>query len=258
MVFHMSSAPNPQSDADQLEAATDQAIAAGGGDAREAVKALIVANHSAMFEKSSSTDNLAKALADYKADFEKRMKAAPNPDAAQAKEIVRQAEELVRRSGLGKALTDLLEDTKYCPSWSQREDFQKNVGFPASKIQARKDEKPDRLGRKTTTTVYFTYRDCRYGMIFNDEGSTTMPDGDLLHSGTVEFVADDKVVLGLNISLEGDDYREWHWFQVYALRIGDWTKHLLEIAVHIKNTHEASSEQYNENALLARAKNISL
>jgi hypothetical protein len=36
--------PNPQPDADQLEAAGDQAIAACGGDAREAVKALIVAN----------------------------------------------------------------------------------------------------------------------------------------------------------------------------------------------------------------------
>ena len=41
----MSSAPNPRSDADQLEAAADQATAACGGDAREAVKALIVANH---------------------------------------------------------------------------------------------------------------------------------------------------------------------------------------------------------------------
>ena len=38
-------ADDPQSDADQLEAATDAAIAAYGGDAREAVKALIVANH---------------------------------------------------------------------------------------------------------------------------------------------------------------------------------------------------------------------
>lgn len=38
------SAPNPQSDADQLDAAADQAIAACGGDAREAVKALLVAN----------------------------------------------------------------------------------------------------------------------------------------------------------------------------------------------------------------------
>jgi len=38
--------PNPeQSDTDQLEAAADQAIATCGGDVREAVKALIVANH---------------------------------------------------------------------------------------------------------------------------------------------------------------------------------------------------------------------
>jgi hypothetical protein len=36
----MSSATNPQSDADQLEAAADQAIAACGGDAREAVTRL--------------------------------------------------------------------------------------------------------------------------------------------------------------------------------------------------------------------------
>jgi hypothetical protein len=42
--FPMPSAPNPQSDADQLEAAADQALAACDGDAREAVKALIVAN----------------------------------------------------------------------------------------------------------------------------------------------------------------------------------------------------------------------
>ena len=37
-------APNPQSDAVQLEVAADQAIAACGGDAREALKALLVAN----------------------------------------------------------------------------------------------------------------------------------------------------------------------------------------------------------------------
>jgi hypothetical protein len=39
-----SAAPNPQADADRLEAATDEAIAVCGGDARDAVKALIVAN----------------------------------------------------------------------------------------------------------------------------------------------------------------------------------------------------------------------
>ncbi|THD65330.1 MAG: hypothetical protein E7813_15310 [Bradyrhizobium sp.] len=37
-------APNPQADAERLEAATEQAIAACGGVARDAVKALIVTN----------------------------------------------------------------------------------------------------------------------------------------------------------------------------------------------------------------------
>jgi len=37
-------AQNPQDDAERLEAATDQAIAACGGNTREAVKALFVAN----------------------------------------------------------------------------------------------------------------------------------------------------------------------------------------------------------------------
>ena len=37
-------APNPQANAERLEAAADQAISACGGDAREAVKALFVAN----------------------------------------------------------------------------------------------------------------------------------------------------------------------------------------------------------------------
>jgi hypothetical protein len=39
-----SCASNPQPDTQSLEAVTDHAIAACGGDAREAVKALIVAN----------------------------------------------------------------------------------------------------------------------------------------------------------------------------------------------------------------------
>lgn len=37
-------AAHPQSDVERLEAAADQAIAACGGDAREAVKALLIAN----------------------------------------------------------------------------------------------------------------------------------------------------------------------------------------------------------------------
>jgi hypothetical protein len=39
-----STAPNPQGDADPLEAAVDQAIEACGGNVRDALKAMIVAN----------------------------------------------------------------------------------------------------------------------------------------------------------------------------------------------------------------------
>ena len=37
-------APNPQADVDRLETAADEAIAAFGGNVRDALKALIVAN----------------------------------------------------------------------------------------------------------------------------------------------------------------------------------------------------------------------
>jgi hypothetical protein len=40
----MSANPQPEPERDPLEAAADEAIAACGGDARDAVKALIVAN----------------------------------------------------------------------------------------------------------------------------------------------------------------------------------------------------------------------
>jgi hypothetical protein len=39
-----SAAPNPQADAERLDVAADEATAACGGNARDAVKALIVAN----------------------------------------------------------------------------------------------------------------------------------------------------------------------------------------------------------------------
>ena len=42
--------PNPQADASRLEAAVDQAIAACGGNLRDALKALIVANEYLEFE----------------------------------------------------------------------------------------------------------------------------------------------------------------------------------------------------------------
>ena len=47
----MSANPQPKPHPDRLDAATDQAIAAWGGDARDAVKALIVANEFSQVEQ---------------------------------------------------------------------------------------------------------------------------------------------------------------------------------------------------------------
>ena len=56
-------APNPPSDAEQLNAAADQAIAACGGDARAAVKALIVANEFLESEVSELMKAVSQAYA---------------------------------------------------------------------------------------------------------------------------------------------------------------------------------------------------
>ena len=56
-------APNPQADTDRLEVAADQAIAACGGDVREAVKALIVANEYLESEASELMQAVSHAYA---------------------------------------------------------------------------------------------------------------------------------------------------------------------------------------------------
>ncbi|WP_081851106.1 hypothetical protein [Bradyrhizobium sp. URHD0069] len=55
-----SAAPNSQADADRLEAAADEAIAACGGDVRDALKAMIVANE---FLESEAAQNGVHAAA---------------------------------------------------------------------------------------------------------------------------------------------------------------------------------------------------
>jgi hypothetical protein len=58
-----SAAPNPQADVDRLEAAADQAIATCGGNARDAVKALIVANEYLESEVCEFTQAVSHAYA---------------------------------------------------------------------------------------------------------------------------------------------------------------------------------------------------
>ena len=188
--------------------------------------------------------------------YETRLRSRPNNSAQQARQVIQKARDLIRQSGIGDALTLLLEEVKYWPSWSQRDDLIKLVHFPATDIRAREESKEEPFKRATTTTVSFMYGNKPYALVFEDRGPSYLPDGEPIRNGTLDFIAEDAVVLSLNVSNDADGH-EWHWFDLNALNIGAWTKDLLEIAAHIDVATE-DSRHFNEKSDIDKAKKIRL
>jgi len=210
-----------------------------------------------MSRKSISSEELAEMLAEYRRDYETRLQSRPNIEAQQARQLIQKARDLIRKSGMGDALTLLLEEVKYWPSWSQRDDLIKLVHFPATDIRAREESKEEPFKRATTTTVSFMYGNKPYGLVFEDRGPSYLADGEPIRNGTLDFIAEDAVVLSLNVSNDADGH-EWHWFDLNALNIGAWTKDLLEIAAHINVATEDSRRHFNEKSDIDKAKKIRL
>jgi hypothetical protein len=202
-----------------------------------------------------SSDKLAELLEKYHRDYETRLQS--NIEAQQARQLIQKARELTRQSGLGDALTILLEEVKYWPSWSQRDELVKFVHFPATDILARIDSKEEPFNQATTTTVHFVYGDKRYGLVFEDRGSSYLPDSEPRRNGTLDFITDDVVVLSLNVSNDNNGH-EWHWVDLNALIIDRWTKDLLEIAAHIKVSNGDSWRHFIEKRDIDKAKKIRL
>jgi hypothetical protein len=213
-----------------------------------------------MFSSRTPADTLAAALEAYQTDFEKKLKSQPNPDAEEARQRITRAEDLARRSGLGKALEVLLEHTRNWPSWSRRDDFRKWVGFPLGEVLAKEQREEGKFKSTNTTIVCFTYHGGQYAMIFKDNGGCSLPDGELFYSGTVEFVANSETVLGLNISRHPDEFTsgDWHYHSIYALKMGPWSKSLLEIAAHIRAYDRNSNMRREEDRVMEQAKKISI
>jgi hypothetical protein len=203
----------------------------------------------------NSGDKLVAALDAYRRDFENRIRPGENNDVKSAAALIREAENIVRQSGLGAALAPtIINEIYHWPSWSQRPDFLEWVHFPAEQITA--SEKKE--GRETIKGVLFTYQGHRYGVRFVDGGSFSLPDGDYAQHGKVDFVVDGETVLGLNISQDQEEYSRWTWFNLYAFKPGPWTKHLVEIAARIEQGKRRSLSKYHEQDLIERAKNIKL
>lgn len=96
-------------------------------------------------------------------------------------------------------------------------------------------------------------------MVFKDNGGTYLPDGEVFHSGTVEFVADSETVLGLNISQDRNEFTsDWHHHGVFALKMGPWSKALLEIAAYIRAHDKNANIRADDARTLEQAKKISI
>ena len=204
----------------------------------------------------STVDTLAQALNAFRREFKDSLSEAPDQSIDEAKKLVAAANKLIGTSGLGPALAPtLVEEVMHWDAWSKRPDFMTWVHFPVSDVTA-ESEKRD---KNTVRTTGFTYNGCRYGVVFIDEGyNSFVPDCDS-YDGKAEFLADDVVVLGLNLSKKmGGDYEHWRWTNVFSFTPGDWMKGLIEISTIIEKQRSEGFQKFLADDALSRARNIKL
>ncbi|MBA1143091.1 hypothetical protein [Mesorhizobium neociceri] len=195
------------------------------------------------------------ALAAYKESYQASLRHGPNPQAAEAKALIHQAKKIASDSGLSRALVRvLLDEVKYWPSWSQRPEFRDYLNFDAQEVVATKAD----LGeRKSESRIDFSYKGKRYGLVFHDLGWSYHDDA--FHHGRVEFYADEKLVLGLNIADDmNPHYSQWNDFDLNALRLGEWTKALIEIEADIEQNKQRKRGSDENSAAIEKARNIEL
>lgn len=202
-------------------------------------------------------ERLTFALIEFQQEYSDRIQSQPDVQIEKAKLLLSKAKRIVGDSGLGPALAPtLIEEVKYWPSWSQRDDFGQYVHFPATDIfgSSEKDER-----QRDITRVYFKYKGRQYGVVIHDHGFQTGFHGDAYHHGKAEFIENGVLVLGLDISQDTDsEFARWRWFDLYAFVTGDWMKDLIEIAAHIEAGHERLIDEVEAEDVIERSRNIKL
>jgi hypothetical protein len=207
----------------------------------------------------SPDEIISEMLSAYQQHFYERQRQRPDPSAVEAKILVHRAEKLIQDSRIGYSICELVEHTKYWPSWSQRDDFRSLIGFPAQHISAEKLKTEERYP-KDKMAVCFSYSGRPYSMTFVDEGIPSWDDG-MSRYGKVEFFAGDDRVLGVDITADasrGFEYERWRFFTVFAFAPGQWMKDLVEIAAHIDAHQTRSRNQLFDDIAVEKAKNIRL
>jgi hypothetical protein len=198
---------------------------------------------------------ISEMLSAYQRHFYETAKGQPDPSIEAAKAKVDRAYQVVSQSRIGYSVCAILEHVKHWPSWSERDDFQKWVGFPASNVSGSR-EKVDH--NHDQTTVNFSYSGTPYSLTFIDRGISTWSN-DMTAYGTVELFYAGELVVGLDIGRDiSKDCDRWRFHGVNAFAPGEWMKQVVEMAALIDAHNERSMNQYSENDALQRASRIKL
>jgi hypothetical protein len=168
-----------------------------------------------------ATQNLRSALNNHLAEFERTLREDSGDVNAKVEERKYQARQLQ----FDKKLTELFDEIKYYPNWSQREDW--------LSIRLCEIDNPEGTKIDNETQVAFLLRGQAYRFIYLDEGRRTGFDGDDFHHTQLSLRDHaGRLLIEIDISVEYDHFwvttTELKPFGVSAFLPGPWIQDFLE------------------------------
>jgi hypothetical protein len=141
---------------------------------------------------TAAANAIAEGLRSYEAAALASEEQKPAPELVQARSKLEAARKIVMDGRLGYALVrQLVEHTKYCPSWIKRQEFSSYIDFDATDITGEQKDTQDNGRRVETKTIRFQFEGKDYGCVFCDDGCSSAPDSQFKF-GEAEFWSDAK------------------------------------------------------------------
>ncbi len=206
-----------------------------------------------------SANSLADTLRAYSEAAYKAAKPKSDPELQAAYNTVAAAEKLVKEGRLAYALGRCLpEHMKYWPSWIERDDFEKYVGFDAGTIAARKSEEEGGFRTVKVAIIDFTFNGTEYQLTLRDEGMSSAP-GDPYRFGEIELLADNKRVAKFGLTEDiTNEYSHWEFSDVRALSVGPWMQDVLDMVAQIEASDRKRFDTFSDDRARAAAREIDL
>lgn len=207
----------------------------------------------------AAADAIAEALRSYEKAALENETTGPDPELVEAQRKLEAARKIVMDGRLGYALVrQLVEHTKYWPSWIKRQDFSSYVDFDAADITAEENDTKDDGRQIKTKSIKFRFDGKEYGCVFRDEGYSSAPDSSFKF-GQAEFWSDGVIVLKVSASLNLEhEYSNWEADDVMAFKPGPWMQDLLKISAEIEQRHSRRLQKFNEDRIREAGANIEL